>query len=52
MFENVFLIVIIVVILLLIVVIGELVVECFGVFNLGVEGMMIMGVVIGFVVVN
>lgn len=52
MFENVLLTVITAATPLLIAAIGELVVERSGVLNLGVEGMMIMGAVIGFAVAN
>lgn len=52
MFEAVLLTVITAATPLLIAAIGELVVERSGVLNLGVEGMMIMGAVIGFAVAN
>lgn len=52
MFENVLLTVITAATPLLIAAIGELVAERSGVLNLGVEGMMIMGAVIGFAVAN
>ncbi|WP_420337636.1 ABC transporter permease [Roseibium sp.] len=52
MFEAVLLTVITAAAPLLIAAIGELVVERSGVLNLGVEGMMIMGAVIGFAVAN
>ncbi len=52
MFEAVLLTVITAATPLLIAAVGELVVERSGVLNLGVEGMMIMGAVIGFAVAN
>ncbi|MBS8259402.1 ABC transporter permease [Roseibium polysiphoniae] len=52
MFEAVLLTVITAATPLLIAAIGELVVERSGVLNLGVEGMMIMGAVVGFAVAN
>ncbi|WP_420415391.1 ABC transporter permease [Roseibium sp.] len=52
MFEAVLLTVITAATPLLIAALGELVVERSGVLNLGVEGMMIMGAVIGFAVAN
>ncbi len=52
MFEAVLLTVITAATPLLIAAIGELVVERSGVLNLGVEGMMIMGAVIGFAIAN
>jgi ABC-type uncharacterized transport system permease subunit len=52
MFEAVLLTVITAATPLLIAAVGELVVERSGVLNLGVEGMMIMGAVVGFAVAN
>ncbi|TWI93000.1 nucleoside ABC transporter membrane protein [Roseibium hamelinense] len=52
MFEAILLTVITAATPLLIAAIGELVVERSGVLNLGVEGMMIMGAVVGFAVAN
>ncbi|WP_417668561.1 ABC transporter permease [Roseibium sp.] len=52
MFEAVLLTVITAATPLLIAAIGELVVERSGVLNLGVEGMMIMGAVVGFAIAN
>lgn len=51
LFDNLLFVMVCIGILLLLVVLGELVCERSGVFNLGQEGMMLFGVVIGFMVV-